>query len=75
MIGMGIPYALTSAQLVAHAILRGDLKSYDQAWHEEYGNKLAWYSKFMNVFFGSDNTTDFERFMEQKFGANLPLAE
>lgn len=74
MIGMGIPYALGSAQLVAHAILRGDLKSYDQAWHKEYGYSLAWSSAVMNEFFRSGNTTRFERRMEHLLCANLPLA-
>jgi flavin-dependent dehydrogenase len=75
MTGMGIPYALASAQLVAHAILRGDLKSYDRAWHKEYGKSLARSSVVMNEFFRSGNTTGFERVMGHVLGANMPLAE
>jgi len=75
MTGMGMPYALASAQLVAQAILRGDLESYDQAWHKEYGNSLERSSAVMNEFFRSGNTTGFERLMGHVLGVNMPLAE
>jgi flavin-dependent dehydrogenase len=73
--GMGIPYALASAQLAAQAILRDDLKSYDEAWRKEYGQPLAWHSAVMNEFCRSGNTSGFERLMAHSLGAKMPLVE
>jgi flavin-dependent dehydrogenase len=73
--GMGIPYALASAQLVAQAILRDDLKSYDKAWRKEYGTSLVWSSAVMNEFSRSGDTSGFERLTEHMLGAKTPLID
>jgi menaquinone-9 beta-reductase len=70
--GMGIPYALASAQLVAQAILREDLKSYDEAWRKEYGKSLAWHSIVMSEFCRSGDTSGFERLMAHLLGVKTP---
>jgi len=63
--GIGIPYALASSTLVARAILREDLGSYDRTWRDQYGHGLEQSSRMMQRFVGTGDVTGFERWMEE----------
>ena len=59
--GIGITYALASADLVARAILCGDLESYDRAWRDQYGERLERYGGTMEGFIRTGDVAGFEQ--------------
>ena len=73
--GIGIPYAVASANLVAQAILCGDLESYDRAWRDQYGDWLERSGGIMDRFIRTGDVAGFERAMEHVLGSNMPLVE
>jgi flavin-dependent dehydrogenase len=75
MIGAGIPYAFASANLVAQAILRGDLKSYDRAWRGEFGKLLERSSTIMSQIVRSGDTANFERAVVHLLGGNTAFTK
>ena len=67
--GIGIPYALASANLVARAILCGDPESYDRAWRDQYGERLERSSGTMEKLIRTGDVAGFEH--EMKMGLLL----
>jgi flavin-dependent dehydrogenase len=59
--GIGITYALASANLAARAILCGDMESYDCAWRDQYGKRLEQYSGIMERFCRTGDVDGFEQ--------------
>jgi flavin-dependent dehydrogenase len=62
--GIGIPYALTSSNLAARAILCGDVESYDCAWRDQYGDRLEQSSGTMEKLIRTGDLAGFEHEME-----------
>src|ERR1041385_5836893 len=51
--GEGIYYALRSAELFAGAYLRGDLRSYETSWREDFGAELRRAAQMRRRFYGN----------------------
>jgi geranylgeranyl reductase family protein len=51
--GEGIYYALRSAELFAAAYLRGDLRSYEKSWREDFGAELRRAAQMRRRFYGN----------------------
>src|ERR1043166_317025 len=51
--GEGIYYALRSAELLAESYARGDLKSYETAWREDFGAELRRAAQMRRRFYGN----------------------
>ena len=51
--GEGIYYALRSAELFAEAYSRGELKSYERAWREDFGAELRRAAQMRRRFYGN----------------------
>jgi geranylgeranyl reductase family protein len=51
--GEGIYYALRSAELLAAAYQRGDLKSYETAWRDDFGAELRRAAQMRRRFYGN----------------------
>src|ERR1043166_717230 len=51
--GEGIYYALRSGELLAQAYARGDLKSYETAWREDFGAELRRAAQMRRRFYGN----------------------
>ena len=51
--GEGIYYALRSAELFAAAYSRGELKSYERAWREDFGAELRRAAQMRRRFYGN----------------------
>lgn len=51
--GEGIYYALRSAELLAEAYARGELKSYEKAWREDFGAELRRAAQMRRRFYGN----------------------
>jgi geranylgeranyl reductase family protein len=51
--GEGIYYALRSAELFAEAYSRGELKSYEAAWREDFGAELRRAAQMRRRFYGN----------------------
>jgi flavin-dependent dehydrogenase len=49
--GEGIYFAIRSGELLAEAIVAGDLASYDRAWREDFGEDLAVASHYLDRFY------------------------
>jgi len=51
--GEGIYYALRSAELFAEAYLRGDVKSYETTWRNDFGTELRRAAQMRRRFYGN----------------------
>ena len=51
--GEGIYYALRSAELFAEAYLRGDVRSYETSWREDFGAELRCAAQMRRRFYGN----------------------
>lgn len=51
--GEGIYYALRSAELLAHAYLSGELRSYDGRWRSDFGAELRRAAQMRRRFYGN----------------------
>jgi geranylgeranyl reductase family protein len=51
--GEGIYYALRSAELFAEAYARGELRSYEKAWREDFGAELRRAAQMRRRFYGN----------------------
>ena len=51
--GEGIYYALRSAELFAEALLRGDLRSYETSWRDDFGAELRRAAQMRRRFYGN----------------------
>jgi flavin-dependent dehydrogenase len=51
--GEGIYYALRSAELLAHAYLSGDFRSYEQLWRADFGAELRRAAQMRRRFYGN----------------------
>ena len=51
--GEGIYYALRSAELLAESYLRGDLRSYETSWRQDFGAELRRAAQMRRRFYGN----------------------
>lgn len=51
--GAGIYYAMKGGKLCAQALVRGDIKSFDTSWRQEYGSELYYATNNLRRYYGA----------------------